>query len=178
MKRENLENFIRDYGKDVYSFCLYATKNKEHADDLYQQTFLVAIEKDEMDENQNPKSYLISIAANLWNNQKRKYMWRKKKANVIYFQDENLEQLADEGLTVEDEAIREDEIETVKRLVDELPDKMRIVILMFYMENMSVNEIATALKIPEGTVKSRIHQAKSRLKERMISYEGQYGYLA
>jgi len=46
-----------------------------------------------------------------------------------------------------------------------------MVILMFYMEEMSLNEISDALGIPVGTVKSRLHQAKSRLKERMISYE-------
>ena len=59
----------------------------------------------------------------------------------------------------------------VRNLVDKLPDKYRMVILMFYMEEMSLNEISDALKIPEGTVKSRLHQAKSRLKERMINYE-------
>ncbi len=167
-----LEKCITDYGKDVYSFCLYATRNKEAAEDLYQQTFLVAWEKGELDENRNPKSYLISVAANLWNNQKRKYLWRKKKANIIYFQDEDLTKLTSDAETVEETVVKQDEMELVRSLVDKLPDKMRIVILMYYMEEMSIEEIANALHIPSGTVKSRLHQAKSRLKEGMVQYEG------
>ena len=172
MNSNMLETYIREYGKDVYSFCLYMTRNRDQADDLYQQTFLVAFEKDDIDDAGNPKSYLIFIAANLWNNQKRKYLWRKKKANVIYLQDEDLTQLVDGAATVEEEVVRQDEMELVRSLVAKLPEKMRIVILMYYMEDMSVEEIATALRIPSGTVKSRMHQAKNRLKEGMSQYEG------
>ncbi len=163
-----LEKCIEDYGKDVYSFCLYMTRNRETAEDLYQQTFLVAWEKGELDENRNPKAYLISVAVNLWKNQKRKYFWRNKKANIIYFQDEDLTQLTSDAETVEETVVKQDEMELVRNLVNQLPDKMRIVILMYYMEEMSVDEIAEALHIPSGTVKSRMHQAKSRLKEGMI----------
>ena len=56
-----LEKYINEYGREVYSFCMYLTRNKEDADDLYQQTFLVAYEKNSIDENKNPKSYLITI---------------------------------------------------------------------------------------------------------------------
>lgn len=171
MNSEKLEEYIAEYGKDVYSFCVYLTRSRQDADDLYQQTFLVALEKNEIDETLKPVSYLLSVAANLWNNQKRKYLWRKKKANIIYFQEENLEQLAEDAETVEEAMIRRDERETVRKLVDALPDKMRIVVLMHYMEHMAIDEIAKALGIPSGTVKSRLHQAKARLKERMVEYE-------
>lgn len=138
---------------------------------MYQQTFLVAVEKNEIDDSRNPRSYFISIAVNIWNNHKRKYLWRKKKANIIYLQDENLEQFTEGMETVEEQILIRDEMETVRKLVDDLPDKMRIVILMYYMENMSVDEIAEVLKIPSGTVKSRMHQAKNRLKERLMNDE-------
>ncbi len=171
MNSKKMEEYIEEYGKDVYSFCVYLTRSRQDADDLYQQTFLVAFEKNEIDETLKPVSYLLSIAANLWNNQKRKYLWRKKKANIIYFQEENLEQIAEDAQTVEEAMIKRDERELVRKLVDELPDKMRVVVLMHYMENMSMEEIAKALGIPAGTVKSRLHQAKARLKERMVGYE-------
>ena len=85
---------------------------------------------------------------------------------------DNPEQLADGSESVEEQLIREEEKRLVRKLVDSLPDKLRIVILLFYMEDMSLLEISKALHIPLGTVKSRIHQAKSRLKERMSKYEG------
>ena len=43
MNKEQLENYIKDYGKEIYSFCKTLTKNKTDADDLYQDTFLKAI---------------------------------------------------------------------------------------------------------------------------------------
>lgn len=171
MNSEKLEEYIEEYGKDVYSFCVYLTGNKQDADDLYQQTFLVAYEKDEIDETRKPVSYLLSIAANLRRNQKRKSMWRKKKANIIYFQEESLEQIAEDAETIEQAMIRRDERAMVRREVEKLPDKMKVVILMFYMEQLSIEGIATSLGIPTGTVKSRLHQAKARLKERMADYE-------
>jgi RNA polymerase sigma-70 factor (ECF subfamily) len=173
MNREQIEKYIEEYGRDIYSFCTYLTRNREDADDLYQQTILVTMQKNEIDDNNNPKSYLISIAANLWNNHKRKYLWRKKKADIVYLQSEDMECIADEGKSVYETFEKKDELENVLRLVDKLPEKMKIVILMHYMEDMSLDEISKALKIPTGTVKSRIFQAKAKLRERMnINHEG------
>lgn len=171
MHSDIFEKYIEKYGKDIYSFCVYLTRNKNDAEDLYQQTFLTAVEKDELDGVQNPKSYFISIAVNLWNNQKRKFLWRKKKADIVYFQDDNLEQLADHAQTVEEQVLRQEEIETVRKCIVGLPDKMRIVILLYYRENLTIDEIAVLLKIPSGTVKSRMHQAKNKIKERLMNNE-------
>ena len=171
MNSKQMEEYIAEYGKDVYSFCVYLTRSRLEADDLYQQTFLVALEKNEIDDSLKPVSYLLSVATNLWNNQKRKFAWRKKKANVIYFQEENLEQLAEDAETVEEAMIRRDERAAIQREVSKLPDKMRVVVLMHYMQQMSLDEISKVLGIPVGTVKSRLHQARARLKEGMVDYE-------
>lgn len=171
MNADSLETYITDYGTDIYSFCVYLTRNRNDADDLYQQTFLVAFEKSGLDEMENPKSYFLSIAVNLWNNQKRKYLWRKKKADIIYLQDNGLEQLTDTMQTVEEQILQKEEIETVKKCIDVLPEKMRIVLLLYYKENMTIDEIAKTLKIPVGTVKSRMHQAKRKVKERLMDDE-------
>lgn len=167
MDSEAFKTCIENHGKAVYSFCRYLTRERFDADDLYQQTFLVAFEKGEISEVGNPRSYLITIAANLWNNMKRKKGWRAKRANIVYLQDEEMNQLADDRISVEDAMIKNEEAEAVRKLVDRLPDKLRIVLLMYYTEEMKLEEIATALQIPVGTVKSRMNQAKKRIKERM-----------
>ena len=167
MGSEMFEKYIEDYGRDIYSFCMYMTKDKDDADDLYQQTFLVAFEKNEIEEGRNPKSYLITIAANIWNNSRRKKLWRAKKANVVSIEEEDLEQLSDTDMSVEDKIIKNDEEEKLRMLVDALPEKMRVVIVMYYMEEMPIEDIASALKIPAGTVKSRMNKARKMLKEGM-----------
>ena len=49
--------------------------------------------------------------------------------------------------------------------IDSLPEKQRITILLYYVEDYSVEEIKSILKIPEGTVKSRLSKARKQLKE-------------
>ena len=167
MDKVKLGKLITEYGKKLYSFCLYTTKDREMADDLYQQTFLTVMEKDDVRMDENPKAYLIAIALNIWKNRVRKILWRKKIADVTFVEEEELFQVAVGGLSVEEEVVKRQEEANVRREVLNLPEKQRVVILMFYMENMSIEEIASTLKIPAGTVKSRMSSAKSVLKERL-----------
>ena len=67
--------------------------------------------------------------------------------------------------------LRQEEIELVRKCIEGLPDKMRIAILLYYKENMTIDEIAAMLRIPPGTVKSRMHLAKSKIKERLMKNE-------
>ena len=176
MEKDFFERIINEYGKDIYSFCVYLSGSRHEADDLYQQVFLIAMEKNDIDESNNPKSYLLSIAANTWNNRKRKILWRREKAEIVHYEKDSLEQVAGESNTPEDEFIKREELIRVRKLVNELPDKMKVVILLYYMEEMSIEEISNTLNIPIGTVKSRLHQSKKKLKERLSANEGQNGY--
>ena len=80
MEKQQLEKYINEYGRDIYLFCKRLTQNKNTADDLYQETFLKLWELDNVNDTENPKSYLLGIAVNLWKNQCRKQMWRKQSA--------------------------------------------------------------------------------------------------
>ena len=166
-----LEQYISEYGKAVYSYCVYLTGDRDAADDLYQQTFLTAFEKElagkGIDAGRNPKSYLLTVATNLWNNQRRKYLWRRRKVDVDCFRDVSEMELPEQGLSVEDASIKNEKLQEVRRAVQSLPDKYRIVTLMFYMEELSMEEIGEALSIPVGTVKSRLHKAKRMLQNKL-----------
>ena len=89
MTKQELESCVYTYGKDIYSFCKYLTCSKQEADDLYQDTFLTAIEQRErIDSTSHPKNYLLSIALRIWKNKKRKYAWRKRIAEMRSLVDE------------------------------------------------------------------------------------------
>ena len=83
MEKQQLEKYINEYGRDIYLFCKRLTQNKNTADDLYQETFLKLWELDNVNDTENPKSYLLGIAVNLWKNQCRKQMWRKQIADIV-----------------------------------------------------------------------------------------------
>lgn len=61
----------------------------------------------------------------------------------------------------------------VRELVDALPEVQRLCILMYYYDEMSVRDISAALNISEGTVKSRLHYARQRIKKDVEAYAAQ-----
>ena len=169
MTKQELEQCIHEYGKDIYSFCKHLTCNQQEADDLYQDTFLTAMElQQKIDRKENPKSYLLSIAVRIWKNRKRKYAWRNRIAPT-----ETLIEECNEGAIVGTEASPEEVLISgekagiVRRAVDKLPERLKVCVLLFYMEELSVMQIASVLKVPEGTVKSRLYQARKRLEKEL-----------
>ena len=52
--------------------------------------------------------------------------------------------------------------------IDSLPQKIRLVMIMYYVEDYSIKEIKQVLNIPEGTVKSRLNKGRALLKEKLI----------
>ena len=79
MNKAEIERLIDIYGRDIYSFCLYLTKSKQDADDLYQDSFLYVIEKKKTFEQESEsKNYILSVAVRLWKDKKRKYAWRNR----------------------------------------------------------------------------------------------------
>jgi RNA polymerase sigma-70 factor (ECF subfamily) len=161
-----LSELVKVHGKSIYGFCYKLAKNKSDTDDLYQETFLKAVELcHKIDKDNNPKGFLISIAVGLWKNKQRKYAWRQRIAPI-----EELNDTMDNGyifkdeLTPEDAAISKELHVTIQAAADKLNDKFKIPLYMYYTAEMSNEDIASALHIPLGTVKSRLHKARKTLK--------------
>ncbi|MNP40386.1 ECF RNA polymerase sigma factor SigW [compost metagenome] len=60
----------------------------------------------------------------------------------------------------------------VQDSVCRLPDMLRMPVLLFYMGGLSVREVAEALHLPQGTVKTRLYQARQQLKSELEGYSG------
>jgi len=60
-----------------------------------------------------------------------------------------------------------DRAERLWRAVDALPEKLRVVVVLANLEGHDVREVAALLRLPEGTVKSRLFLARQRLKEQL-----------
>lgn len=167
MNKQFLEQIIAVYGSSIYSFCIYLTQNITEADDLYQNTFIKAIELDNLNLSINPKSYLLGIASNLWKNEKRKRLLRIKKVPQISF--EELEQiyLANTTCSPQEMLEKAETAREVKQAVYNMEDNHKEVILLYYMEELSIAEIAGVLNIPQNTVKSRLFQARKQLKKQL-----------
>jgi len=168
MKQEELENYICTYGKDLYSFCCCVTRNRQEADDLYQDTFLKMYElSDSLVILTNPKSYLMGVALNLYRNYKRKLSVRQRITGGRVSVDEIAESLPLEGQGTEELILSREECHVVRKAVAKLSDKYRLPILLYYMEEFSQAEIAAMLQLSESAVKTRIHRAKQLLREEL-----------
>lgn len=171
MDVSQIGTLVDEYGKDIYNFCRKLTYNEYDAEELYQDTFLKAIDAaDRIDVNNNPKSYLLSISVSIWKNKKRKYARRNRIAPSESIDSEENGQIPSDECTPEEDLLKKELFQTVKNCVDELDEKMRIPVLLYYNAQMPLEQIAEVLKCPKGTVKSRLYKARMLLKERLEVY--------
>jgi RNA polymerase sigma-70 factor (ECF subfamily) len=163
----DLTGLVNLHGKAIYGFCHKLARNQTDTDDLYQETFLKAMEIcHKIDRDNNPKGFLISIAIGLWKNKCRKYARRQRIAPVEEFNSNtNNGYLFDIEASPEDIVVSRERRIIIQAAIDKLSCKLKIPLYMYYTAHMSNEDIASALKIPLGTVKSRLHKARKALKK-------------
>lgn len=70
---------------------------------------------------------------------------------------------------------RQSDIDVLNSLIDELPEKYRILLILTYYQELSMEEVAEIVDMPVGTVKSRLFAARSLLKKKIVEYEKKEG---
>lgn len=170
--RDTIQLLLDTVGNDLYSFCCRLTRNRMDADDLYQDTFLKALEqqrrldpvsdREQIEAIRRNRNFLMGIATNLWKNQ-----WRKKKKeakNLSMESDEFLEISLSDGEDIQMDLERKEIQARLTMHIRALPEKLKTVIYLYYAAEMQTEEIADTLHIPRGTVKSRLYLAREKLK--------------
>lgn len=170
MTIQQLELFIEQYGKSIYSFCRKLCLNKDEADELYQDTWLKAMQGlNRIKSDDNVKSYLLSIVLGIWKNKKKRFAVRNRIAPFVPISEE-MENIPDAGADSLMEILNRERRQVVLEAIASLDDIYRIPILLYYMENQTVKEIAKELHIPEGTVKRRLMTARNKLSMKLEAY--------
>ena len=157
---------VDEYGPALYRLCRSLTFSREDGEDLFQDTFLKALEKPGRRLAGDPRQYLFSMALSLWKSRKRKYARRARVAPM--------EPLTDETVSVsgpEEELLDREENRRVRTLVAALPEKYRLPLVLYYSMEMKVNEIAKTLSLPEGTVKRRLYTARGMVEKGLVDDE-------
>ena len=172
MNNYEFEQFVQDNGKNILRFCRMTCGDRDSGDELYQDTMLRLLGKrQQLDIQQNIKSYALSISILLWKNKKKKYANRNRLVpmeSIEYIENDCNPAIADRSdISPESCMIQEEEKRIVQQIVVTLPEKYRIPVYLYYSADLSVKEIAEVMKIPEGTVKSRMNKAKHLLKKEL-----------
>ena len=162
---KEIEELIHSLGDSLWTFCLRLTYGKLEAEDLYQDTMVKALElKGKIDFDKNPKAYIYSLAVSINNNRFRKIFRRKEIAPIFHL---DLNFIEDSKTNIESKVILNEEKTDIELAIDKLSKSQKPVMLMFYMEDLSIREIGEYLNVPEGTVKSRLNSGRKTLKKEL-----------
>lgn len=161
---EKIEQLISDYGNDVLKIAYLYLKDKHLAEDAFQEVFVKVYKNyNKFKNNSSEKTWIMSIAANTCRDMLR-ISWFKK---VRFFKDVGDDSLKSTHENVDEEIARKMQYEELLKEVMNLPLKYRELIILYYYEELSTLEISAALKIPEGTVRSRLFRARTILKSNL-----------
>jgi RNA polymerase sigma-70 factor (ECF subfamily) len=153
------------YALELLHFLTRFLGSRAAAEDVFQETFLqIHLSAETFDPTRRFKPWLFTIAANKARDYHRKHRRRMSVSlsNTVGDDDDGQQfvDLMESDLPVPDQPIADAErSRLVKMIVDRLPEHLREILLLSYFQRMSYNQIADALQIPLGTVKSRLHTA-------------------
>jgi RNA polymerase sigma-70 factor, ECF subfamily len=179
----DFDELVHRYQRELYRYLVRYTGDSALADDVFQNTFLqVHLKKGLYEDGRPVRPWLYSIATH----QAVDALRKSGRHPTI-----SLDQRADSGgesetgalinLLVSDvpgpltELQGEERKNWVRKSIAKLPDALRETLLLAYYQDMKYREIAETLKIPVGTVKSRLHAALAKLGEmaRAADQDGQ-----
>lgn len=178
-----LEQCILAYGDALYRFCCNQTDSCYEAEELYQDTLLCVLENPgKFQKIKNPKCYILGVALHLEKNKRRKRSRRNRIApvisgNVQTGEGEEIDVLtfaAGSGDETEKKVLHHELQQRLRGEIKVLPEPYRIVLSLYYGNELSVKEIAGVVKVSEATVKNRLFQARKRLKK-VLEGEGYDG---
>nr|HID13551.1 RNA polymerase sigma factor [Anaerolineae bacterium] len=164
---EALGELYERYKLQVYRTALAITHDEQTAEDILQETFLrIYIYADSIDEARPLGPWLYRVTVNL------AYSWVRRArlwlSSIEGFLEHLLIPMYQQPERLAEEAERQ---RILQCAIDSLPLNQRVVVVLYYLEGLSLKEIAYVMDIPEGTVKSRLHYARERLRKAILERE-------
>jgi RNA polymerase sigma-70 factor, ECF subfamily len=183
-KRASFQREALPHMDAVYRFALRLTGSPDRAQDLVQDTFVRALRAwDQYTPGTQCKSWLFTICRNLFLRQRERVHRHDEIVAENAPRDgggdgaENPLWASVQELDPEGEFFGSIVDKQVLRAVDALPEEYRTAVVLSDLEGLSYDEIADMLKVPVGTVKSRLFRGRRRLQQALYDYAVEMGYL-
>ncbi len=164
------ERLVRPHFERLYRLAWRLTGAKAEAEDLFQELLVKAFGKlDDLVEVDEPASWLCRVMYNLFIDERRRFARRR----LHTVEEGNLPGDGLEGMPGAEDPVRDSErLEQLQRLdnaLAQLSDEHRVVVLLHDTEGYKLSEIQELTGTPVGTVKSRLHRARARLREILLA---------
>jgi RNA polymerase sigma-70 factor, ECF subfamily len=155
-----VEELIECYYADIYRLALAVLHDPDEASDAAQDCFVAADRAISGFQYQSsPKTWLYAIAINICRSKLRK--WKTQRAVVETVQ--SIQSLFERAPSPEEQVIAGEQDAWLRSALRRLDEKHRLPVVLYYLEELPVREIAYILGINEGTVHSRLFYARSQL---------------
>lgn len=162
---------MRQYETGVFRLALSILDDEAEAHEVTQETFIAALKSlRKYQERTTFKAWLFTIALNLSRShlRRRKVIERLKATVGSLLRIETQRQA-----TPEDEIVRSEKEAAVWNELNKLDERHRTVVVLRYFHELSIAEIAEVMALNEGTVHSRLHNARERLRDALKSLHGE-----
>ena len=163
------EKLVRPHFDRLFRLAWRLTGQKAEAEDLFQELLIKAYGKlDDLVKIDEPGSWLSRVMYNLFIDERRRFARRR-----MHTVEEG--EMAGDGIAglpgPDDPAFDQERYERITKLdsaLSQLSDEHRLIVLLHDTEGYKLTEIQELIGIPVGTVKSRLHRARNRLREILL----------
>lgn len=153
------QQFYNKYYQRLLSYIITFTKDRDQAKDIVQEAFVILwTNRESIDTSKSPKSYIFFVARNIFIDH-----YRKEKRD-LQFLIELKETALSEQIENDSEEIKQ-RIEKMKRMIENLPEKCKIILKLSKIEGLNYQEIANHLNISPKTVESQMRIAFNKIRE-------------
>ena len=170
MKKISFRNDVLPLKNELYRLALRITLNHAEAEDVVQETMIkVWNRRDRWDELESIEAFCLTICRNIAIDKTKK----AENQNQSLMDEHDA---PDHSYTSnpEEQAMQQDRISLIRRLIDTLPEKQRSCMQLREFEGKSYKEIAQILEVTEEQVKINIFRARQQIKQQFIKAEN-YG---
>jgi RNA polymerase sigma-70 factor (ECF subfamily) len=166
---------VEKFRRPIVSFMYRTTHNQATAEELAQEVFLrVYRSRESYEASAKFTTWLYRIATNLAVNNARDTK-HERAENQVSIDEPDEESgttmdVADTRMTVEQQMLRNERLVAIRKVVEALPERQRMAVLMHKYQNMDYKEIAAVLKLSESATKSLLFRAYESLRESLKQF--------
>ena len=172
LRAEDFDEIVRQHQRRIFRFLLSLLRDPDAADTLTQECFLLAYHKRASFRGEaSIATWLTRIAVNLATDHRRSR--RRAFWSRLFGRDRSDTSaaaalvVADPRPSAERALIASEQAATVRAAVDALPERQRVVFILRFMEEMTLEKIALSTELEVGTVKSHLHRAVNAVRQRV-----------
>jgi RNA polymerase sigma-70 factor, ECF subfamily len=169
-----IERLVRQYETGVFRLALSIVGDQAEANEITQETFIAVLRSlrsyQDYKDRKSFKAWIYTIALNQSRShlRKRKTLERLRNTLTSIFRVETQKQISPEEAVIQNDKEAE-----IWKSLNQLDEPFRIVLVLRYFHELSITEISEILSVNEGTIHSRLHGAREKLRNALKHLPGE-----